>query len=209
MNQAYAARKISTEFAESDWIARAMSFIMVVSFVACPVLVIVEQDIAAGYFVSVALVFVVCMSVMGFIFVPKIMAGNQAGASKEAIQKTLKSMHGNSADGRSTFQMTTVSQMSTDSEYEGALILDHPKKYDEMREELKQLRLIRKQWEKENGNRSDQFRNEGTSTNPEIAPLTEQAVGEQASTSRREEQMAGDDDSCPSSAFQPEPANFE
>ena len=59
IHQAWIARRISLEFAESEWIARVMNTIFMVAFVGGPVLVIADEDPRAFYFVFTALIFVV------------------------------------------------------------------------------------------------------------------------------------------------------
>lgn len=122
-----------------------MSFIVLVSFVTIPVLVIAEEDIRAAYFVSCALVFVICMSILGFIFGPKVWAGANQQVSKKSIATTVKNHKTNT-----TFSADDVSYASTvQSSHEGALILEHPKKNEDMKAELKELKKLKREWEKE------------------------------------------------------------
>ena len=71
VRQLYVARKVSTDFSESDWIARALHSILIGSFLGIPLIVIASDDATAYYFVYSIVIFVVCMSLIGFIFVPK------------------------------------------------------------------------------------------------------------------------------------------
>lgn len=70
--QAYVARDISTEFAESEYIAKAMGFILVVCFIGIPVIVIANEDPSAAFFVIAGIIFVVSVSLLLMIFVPKV-----------------------------------------------------------------------------------------------------------------------------------------
>ena len=71
---AYKARYLSTELGESKWIAMAMGSLLQLLLVAIPILFLVRDNPSAKYFVSTSIVFVITMSILGFIFVPKIIA---------------------------------------------------------------------------------------------------------------------------------------
>ena len=68
--QAYHARKISLEFAESSYIATAIASILLVCFVGIPVILLTNQP-SARFFVFSCIDFVICVSLLLFIFVPK------------------------------------------------------------------------------------------------------------------------------------------
>mmetsp|Transcript_28510 Transcript_28510/g.60418 ORF Transcript_28510/g.60418 Transcript_28510/m.60418 type:complete len:308 (+) Transcript_28510:2113-3036(+) len=94
--QAYMARKISTEFQESTYIFLAMTLILLVSFIAIPVMVVAQDNSAASYFVMASLVFVVSTSILLLIFVPKVRAvekgnggaRNDSSSARDGIQIT-------------------------------------------------------------------------------------------------------------------------
>lgn len=69
--QAYRARKLSTEYGESKFIAMAMACILQVTLVGVPLLFLVNTNPPANYFVRSTIVFVVSMSILLLIFVPK------------------------------------------------------------------------------------------------------------------------------------------
>ena len=71
IQQAWVVRRLSLEFAESKWIARAMCMMLLISFVGIPLLVITNGDPSAVFFASTAIVFVSCMSLLTCIFFPK------------------------------------------------------------------------------------------------------------------------------------------
>merc|ERR1712070_123845 len=133
IQQAYTARKISTEFAESEWIALAMSFILLVAFVGIPVMVIAENDAQASYFVQCCLIFVICMSLLCFIFIPKILNRNITN-SKEAIDSSMKFLKVSAST--STSKRGTV---EFEKSGEGMEILEHPKINNQASKELKAL----------------------------------------------------------------------
>ena len=120
-----------------------MSFIVLVALVTLPVLLIVEEDTGAAYFVSCALVFVVCISILGFIFGPKIWAGGHQRLTLEAVKQSIQTPN-------------TENRPLTDgsSELEGALILEHPKTNELYRKELQELREFKKEWEKANASKA-------------------------------------------------------
>jgi hypothetical protein len=126
------------EFSESEWIFRAMSFIMLVSFVTIPILIIAEDNPRSSYFEECALVFVVCMSLLCFIFIPKMMVRSHIG-TKEAVRKSVQNVTWQ------TIECFTEDRSST----MGALIMEHPKRNEELREQLKSLSKANSQLEKE------------------------------------------------------------
>lgn len=122
IHQAYVSRKISTEFAESEWIARAMSFIMLVSFVGLPILILAkDDDPRASYFVRCALVFVVCFSLLGFIFIPKLLllqSKQKRSAATLSVQSTLMNLsNGGTSSKQQQQQQQCESLESQDSFY--------------------------------------------------------------------------------------------
>jgi hypothetical protein len=69
--QAYKARNISDEFSESKNVGYAVFSWVQVLLVGLPVLFLIDEDNpTARYFLQVALLFVVCMSMLSLIFVP-------------------------------------------------------------------------------------------------------------------------------------------
>ena len=69
--QSYLARNLSTEFAESEYIAKALFIDMLVLFVGIPVLALSYESPNALVFLGSSLITAVCMTVLLFIFVPK------------------------------------------------------------------------------------------------------------------------------------------
>jgi len=69
--EAYRARHISTEFGESKFIAMSMLSMLQVSIVGIPVLFLVEDNPLASYIIQSTLVFMFCMSILLWIFLPK------------------------------------------------------------------------------------------------------------------------------------------
>lgn len=71
--QAYRAREIGDEFSESHWVAITMVSWFQVFVVGIPVMVLVQEQPTAAYFLKTSIIFIVCMSLLLFIFVPKVL----------------------------------------------------------------------------------------------------------------------------------------
>ena len=69
--EAYQARNISTEFAESEYIMKAVVSMLLVCFIGLPVAMIAEEQVAR-LFTFTGITFVISMSLLGLMFVPKI-----------------------------------------------------------------------------------------------------------------------------------------
>jgi gamma-aminobutyric acid type B receptor len=72
--QAYRARRISTEYGESRYIAMAMVSILQVVLVGIPILFLVDENPTARYFIQCSIAFVICMSILLWMYVPKMKA---------------------------------------------------------------------------------------------------------------------------------------
>ena len=69
--QAYRARKITTEYAESKYIGIIMVSILQACCIGLPLVAIVSDQPVANFILRSALIFVVCMSMLLLMFVPK------------------------------------------------------------------------------------------------------------------------------------------
>jgi 7 transmembrane sweet-taste receptor of 3 GCPR len=72
--QAFRARRISTEYGESRFIAMAMVSILQVVVVGIPILFLVDSNPMARYFMQCTIAFVTCMSILLWMYVPKMKA---------------------------------------------------------------------------------------------------------------------------------------
>jgi hypothetical protein len=70
--QSYYARKMDDDYTESRWIGIACLSWLQVMLVGIPVILLTRNEPVAKYFTSSALVFLVCMSMLLLLFVPKI-----------------------------------------------------------------------------------------------------------------------------------------
>lgn len=76
--QSWRARNLSTEFAESKSIFRALVCILLVTFIGAPVLILSKDSPDTTTFLVAAMNFVFCMSILLFIFVNKIKFARRA-----------------------------------------------------------------------------------------------------------------------------------
>jgi len=89
----YRARGIATEFAESDFIGKAIACMLLVSFVGVPTMIIVSDEPRARYFVMTSIIFVLCTAILLFIFIPKAWAAfGQSAAGRPAMSRTAGTM---------------------------------------------------------------------------------------------------------------------
>lgn len=71
--EAYRARDVHTEYSESSYIGLILASLLQVAIIVTPVIFLVQEQPRARYTVVVFAVFVCCMSVLLFMFVPKIL----------------------------------------------------------------------------------------------------------------------------------------
>jgi hypothetical protein len=69
--QARLARKLSTEFQESKYIFQAILLIVLVIFIAVPVIFMARETPNASIFLGSTMIFVICMGILLLIFLPK------------------------------------------------------------------------------------------------------------------------------------------
>mmetsp|Transcript_24887 Transcript_24887/g.68618 ORF Transcript_24887/g.68618 Transcript_24887/m.68618 type:complete len:241 (-) Transcript_24887:777-1499(-) len=72
MIQLWRARNLSTEFAESNYIAKALSFSLLASTFSVPIIHIVQEDSSLHVFVVTGLMFAITTSIICYIFIPKV-----------------------------------------------------------------------------------------------------------------------------------------
>ena len=89
--QAFRTRRVKSVLSESKYIAITVASITQAALVGFPVLLLVDEEPRAHYVVQVLLVFCVCMAVIGFIFVPKVLAHDTAIESMDARSSNLGS----------------------------------------------------------------------------------------------------------------------
>ena len=75
--QSYRNRNIVTDFNEGQYIGLIMISFIQLLLIGAPILVIAQSNPSANYIVSTLLVFLVCMSVLGLTYIPKVMLGRK------------------------------------------------------------------------------------------------------------------------------------
>ena len=167
--EAYKARNVSTELSESEYIALVLAAILLVSFLGIPVVIIAGDEPRARFFVAAAIVFVICMSILLLIFVPKIRAVRKdlyALRSSKKIGAGITSSHGRggihisgldppfdiSRKGDSVqFGMasdvmnysgaeTNDDDDDDDTDSGGIMILNHPKEIEDLKLQVTELK---------------------------------------------------------------------
>ena len=124
MFQAFKARHINTELQESYYIFMAIVLVTQVMFLGIPVVYIAQDNVSAYYFVSSGIIFVICVSVLLLIFLPKVYA--------------LRKTHSRNGETRSY----SASNASTDSVTEGIQILSTPRAVAEQEKEIRELKRL-------------------------------------------------------------------
>ena len=165
--EAYKARHISTEFSETEYILKALVVIVLACFIGVPVWIIANDNPSASFFAAVAINFAICMSILLFIFGPKLMAHYKwkmgpstnrprlpsrfarsqfdGHDSEERIPPHLSQINNLSeGSGRMIQTENTGSSSSNDTGGEGVRIVNHPAA-------LKLLEQKNEQLIKENG----------------------------------------------------------
>uniref|UniRef100_A0A7S3KY73 G-protein coupled receptors family 3 profile domain-containing protein n=2 Tax=Amphora coffeiformis TaxID=265554 RepID=A0A7S3KY73_9STRA len=86
--QAYRARHLESEFAESKFIALTMASLFQASLLGLPTLFLVRDNPPAFYLLLVFLIFVLCMVILLLVFLPKILAAYSFSHMTRAEQTT-------------------------------------------------------------------------------------------------------------------------
>ena len=118
--QAYLARNVSTDLQESSYIFVAMSMILMVFFMGAPVIIISKDNNDVSYFIRVSVIFAICMSILGMIYVPKLIAFRKRKQQRGAT-------------------LTRFGSSSLMSDTEGINILWSPRDQQDMEEKTRAL----------------------------------------------------------------------
>ena len=70
--QAYRARNISDEYSESKYVAMAVGGMLQILLVGFPIIIISMNNPIAKYFTLTLIIFVTCMAILLFMFLPKL-----------------------------------------------------------------------------------------------------------------------------------------
>lgn len=126
LHQAYLARNIAVEFAESSYIMVAIGCIVLVCFMGIPIIIISQENSKARFFVLTCIIFVMTMSLLICIFGPKEKFRRNKGAIKDSIKRSSQIPAGmtSSVGGYREGTPSTFSNISGDGE--GLRILNDP-----------------------------------------------------------------------------------
>jgi len=141
VTEAYRARHISIEFAESEYIFKSMLVICLAFFVGFPVLLLVNENNAAYYFFLSATIFITGSVVLMLIFIPKIRYQRQQDPEEEKEKRVRISMGGTTPSSATNGMKHRQSSMDSSSSNDdsGLLVLSHPKTEAMLRKRIEQL----------------------------------------------------------------------
>ena len=105
--EAFRARNVTSEFSESQYVMIIMICLAQALFIGVPLLVIVRYNATASYFMWAGLIFVVTTTILGLLFVPKMILMRQSHRAADA-----------NAQSQSTAIPTIENQNYTDGEPE-------------------------------------------------------------------------------------------
>lgn len=88
--EAWKARRIDTEYGESSYIGLIMASILQVVLVGVPLIFLVQDNPTARFFVNSSMAFVVSMSVLSLLFLPKILSWYEARNNPAGRLNSLK-----------------------------------------------------------------------------------------------------------------------
>mmetsp|Transcript_21074 Transcript_21074/g.31235 ORF Transcript_21074/g.31235 Transcript_21074/m.31235 type:complete len:174 (-) Transcript_21074:62-583(-) len=171
-----------------------MGMILVVFFVAIPVFFLVERDPRATFFVKCAMVFVVSVALLVFIFVPKIVYHHSKQPQRthsDAVKASLPSSSvrvsslPTTTNSRSSTQRNSTSDSSADEE--GCKIMEHPKLRQDLNQRIQDL-------EKDNGELSTRVSELESLLLQKASSATTENVLSESPTAVEEKKNDGDDD---------------
>ena len=142
--QVYNARSLSTEFAESEYIFKALFISVLVCFVGIPVMIIVEGEPKAYFFLLSSIIFVLCSALLLFMFVPKIRfhLDPEKGKQKDAVRQFVSRKFSQNSTVSWTANNTvgTDQRKSSVSSVKSSSVTDTNEENAELKETIKSLR---------------------------------------------------------------------
>ena len=106
---AFQTRNLTVAFNESKFVALAIASILQAVLIGTPLLFLADTNTTARYVVRSVLVFVICLSVQLFIFVPKIMHGDKP---MEAVGRSVRSTRAGSQNGSGFLEASAVGSVA-------------------------------------------------------------------------------------------------
>jgi hypothetical protein len=152
--EAYVARNVSTEFAESEYIALVLVAIVLVSFMGVPVMIIAKDEPKARFFVAGGIIFIVCLAILILIFVPKFLALRRENKSESVIIRSAQRNAGQVSSLRPRVavsgvdlpsavfnnQITNIEEEEDPDPDDGIKVLHHPKEVQNLKEQIAELK---------------------------------------------------------------------
>lgn len=135
--EVYLARNLSTEFAESENIAKAIVLILAVSFLGIPIAIIAQDDARSNFFVLAGILFAIALSLLIFVFVPKERyrrSSQQSGqicTDQEMVRQSMS---------HRTEVTSSLRRSSIGDQVQGMWIKDHSQETADLKREMCQLR---------------------------------------------------------------------
>lgn len=120
------ARKISTEFAETDYISRAMSLIIMAAMLGTPLSLMPNNNTNIHFFVVTSFVCTVAFSILFFIFLPKVFYRPDAESLKNAVRSSIATKNSN--------LVASSSLESYREDISGDAVLMHPQLHGQLAE---------------------------------------------------------------------------
>jgi len=116
--QAYQTWHLKVAYNESKFVGLSMASIMQAFLIGCPLLFLSDNTPVARYIVRSLLVFVVCMSMLGFIFLPKILfvrkGGRQGSARPSASANYMNSQFSESRASATAVRFAAEASAATE-----------------------------------------------------------------------------------------------
>lgn len=145
--EAYVARDLSTEYAESEYIFKAMATVLLVLFIAIPVAILARENATVYNCVTAGLIFVVCLSFLLLIFVPKIQFHRKKEIEAQESARTARRRRSEVWSSQCTsFDESRVSDEECHEEF-GSKVYNRRQMQEELEAENKRLNKVKKRLE--------------------------------------------------------------
>ncbi|CAJ1944267.1 unnamed protein product [Cylindrotheca closterium] len=153
VQQAYVARNISTEFAETEYIFLVLVAIFVTALLGIPVLLLVARNPGARFFAVACIVFLVNLAILCLIFIPKINQQRKEAERKKnvgngnmrqtsfSIGSQRVSVSGVMLDTSEIESSGFQESRESDGESDGMKIIDNPRKVENLEQRIESLRI--------------------------------------------------------------------
>ncbi|KAL7554818.1 hypothetical protein ACHAWF_018402 [Thalassiosira exigua] len=141
--QAYRARKITVEYTESKWVAVILVAILQAVAIGIPLIALMDGNPTANFVVRAGLIFIICITFLLAMFIPKMIYHNDAVEAAKKKQSQIRE----SALRRTAFMARVAAQNdgAVDSQNftpslrrrSGVRVLFHPKSHEDEMEAMK------------------------------------------------------------------------